>query len=119
MSDRRHDFEAKLYILSHEEGGRINPVGQGYRADFRYLDDPLGQAWMIHPRCLIDEAGNALPDDAFVTGDTFARMYILVPEYRVSEHRKRITVGMPFQVVEGSHVVAEGIVTKLVGLLDD
>ncbi len=30
MSNRRHDFESKLYILSHEEGGCINPVGQGY-----------------------------------------------------------------------------------------
>ena len=119
MPDRRHDFEAKLYILSRVEGGRINPIRQGYRADFRYLDGPVGTAWMIHPRCLIDEMGNLLPEDALVTGNTFARMYIVVPEYRVSEHRKRLSVGTRFQVVEGSHVVAEGTVTKLVGLFDD
>jgi len=50
MPTRCHDFEARLRFLSPEEGGRKTPVRQGYRADFRYLDDPTGTAWMIHPR---------------------------------------------------------------------
>lgn len=119
MPERRHDFEAKLRFLSPEEGGRQAPVQQGYRADFRYLDDPARTAWMIHPREFITEAGELLPADALVTGEVFARMYILMDHYRVTEHRSRIKVGLPFQVVEGSHVVAEGIVTEIVDLHDD
>ena len=119
MPTRRPDFEARLRFLSPEEGGRKTPVFRGYRADFRYLDDPPNMAWMIHPREFIDEAGELLPEDTPITGIVHARFWILVPEYRISEHRRRISVSTQFYVVEGSHIAAEGTVTKIVGLFDD
>lgn len=119
MPSRRHDFEASLCFLSPEEGGRQTPVRQGYRADFRYLDDLVGTAWMIHAREFIDENGKLLPEGLPIFGNINARMYIVTDYYRVSEHRKRLNIGTQFQVVEGSHVIAEGIVTKIVGLYDD
>ena len=73
---------------------------------------------MIHPHELISEAGDLLPEDCRVTGKVFARMYVVSNHYRVTEHRSRVRVGTQFHVVEGSHVVAEGIVTKIVGLND-
>jgi len=116
---RRHDFEAKLRFLTPEEGGRQAPVQNGYRADFRYLDDPPGTGWMIHPREFITKDGDMLPSDTLIIGDVYARMYILTEHYRMTEHRIRIHLGTQFEVVEGNHVVAEGIVTKIVGLNDD
>ena len=118
MSTRRHDLEAQLRFLPPEVGGRRTPIGQGYRADFRYLDDPAGTTWMIHPHELITEAGDLLPEDARVMGKVFARMHVLSDHYCVTEHCSRIKVGTQFQVVEGNHVVAEGVVAKLVGLHD-
>lgn len=116
MFSRRHDFEAKLRFLTPEEGGRQNPVMPGYKGDFRYLDDLSGTAWMIWPYEFIMEAGDVVPPETKVSGTICARMYIVVDQYRASEHRKRLSIGTQFQVVEGSHVVAEGIVTKIVGL---
>ena len=119
MPQRRHDFEARLRFLTPEEGGRQTPVSTGYRGDFRYLDDPPGTLWMIWPNEFITEQGEVLPPEIKVSGTTWARMFIVVDHYRTSLHRTRVQVGTPFQVVEGSHVVAEGVVTKLVGLHDD
>lgn len=118
MSIRRHDFEAQLRFLPPEVGSRWTPIGQGCHGDFRYLDDPAGTAWMIHPHELITEAGDLLPEDARVMGKVLARMHVLSDHYCVTEHCSRIKVGTQFQLVEGNHVVTEGVVAKLIGLHD-
>lgn len=118
MSIRRHDFEAQLRFLPPEVGSRRTPIGQGCHGDFRYLDDPAGTAWMIHPHELITEAGDLLPEDARVMGKVLARMHVLSDHYCVTEHCSRIKVGTQCQLVEGNHVVTEGVVAKLIGLHD-
>lgn len=48
-----------------------------------------------------------------------ARMRILSDEMRVEVHRKRIAVGVRFFCHEGPTRVAEGVVTRLLGLFDE
>lgn len=121
MPARRHDFEARLRFLSPEEGGRRGPVlaGMGYRPDVRYHDDPPNQLWAIWPMDLTTDDGILVPLGTPAPRIVRARMYILNPELCVSEHRARLHVGTEFQVMEGLHIVAEGVVTELVGLHDD
>ena len=121
MPARRPDFAARLRFLSPEEGGRktLPLSGLYYRPDMRYLDDPSDKLWVIWPRDLTTDDGNPLPSGTPMPSIVRAQMCIINDELRVSEHRSRLHVGTEFQVMEGPHVVAEGIVTELIGLHDD
>jgi translation elongation factor EF-Tu-like GTPase len=108
------DFEAELRFLTSEEGGRQGPVYQGYRPDLRY-DGDVNELWMIWP-VFIDDVGAVIVGDVPLRGKVHAQMYVVVDEMRKTIHRQRLAEGVKFFLHEGPHVVAEGVVTHIVGL---
>jgi hypothetical protein len=108
----RHDFEAELHFYPPEEGGKDQPVFQGYKPDFHYLDDPESVGWIIHPR-FVGENGEELPSEVPIAGKVLARMYIVSHEHREKVHRGRLREGLRFIFREGHQTVAEGIVIKV------
>ena len=88
-------FEAEVYILSHEEGGRHTPFFTGYRPQFYFrttdvtgtLNLPEGME-MIMPG-----------DNVRITGE------LIVPI--------AMEEGLRFAIREGGHTVGAGVVTKV------
>jgi hypothetical protein len=109
------DFQARIRFFPLEEGGR-RPYPNGIRFDFKYAEDD-NNLYMIHPD-FFDASGNS-----FSTADMLplgvwlaARMYIVVPEMREKVHRLKIKEDLKFFCMDGSRQVAEGVVSKIVGL---
>jgi len=96
-----HDIEAEIRFLTKEEGGRISPVFSGYRPQF-YYD---GRDW---------NAPHEYPDTYTVNPGDTVRAYLgfMSPQ----EHHGKIDVGMEFKIREGSRIVGEGVVTKIIDL---
>jgi len=88
-------FEAEVYILSHEEGGRHTPFFTGYRPQFYFrttdvtgtLDLPEGME-MVMP------------------GDRVQIVGTLIMPIAMEE-------GLRFAIREGGHTVGAGVVTKI------
>jgi len=113
------DFEASIRFLSASEGGRKTTwVTQGYRPDFSYKGE-LDSIFMIWP-LFLDEHGKPLLERSIVYTDApvTARMVIINPDLR-SEHRGRLKIGSEFYIREGSRIVAEGVVTRILDLHKD
>ena len=119
LSQYSNDFEAVIRIFSAEDGGRKTSICNGIRWDFAYASDimPL-TLYMIYPD-FFDQEGRSLPDDQpLPTGvDLPARMFVLVKEMR-DLHRQKIRKGVRFYCHEGGQRVAEGVVTRITGLLN-
>jgi translation elongation factor EF-Tu-like GTPase len=114
------DFEAVIRIYSAAEGGRRSPAFNGIRWDFAYAEQESPETlYMVWPDFL-DEAGNSLPGDVpLPVGQGLpARMTIVVDELRDRVHRSRIASGVRFFCHEGGKRVAEGVVTRITGLLE-
>lgn len=113
------DFEAKITILTSEQGGRVRPPYNYIRWDFGYAEDnrmepkhnQQANIYMIHPNFL-DESGIPVSKDIPLIGTYQVRMHIVVKEM-VEYHRSRLSVGTKFNCHEGSRIVARGTVTKL------
>jgi translation elongation factor EF-Tu-like GTPase len=106
------DFEAKITILSTEQGGRNTPPHNFIRWDFGYAEDvPLDEIYMIHP-VFLDKDGLPYAKDIPLEGTLAARMHIVVREM-VNYHKSRLSVGTKFNCHEGSRVVATGMVTEV------
>ena len=120
LSQYTNDFEAVIRIFSPEEGGRKASICNGIRWDFAYASDimPL-TLYMIYPD-FCDQEGRSLPDDQpLPTGvDLPAGMFVLVKEMR-DFHRQKIRKGVRFYCHEGGRRVAEGVVTRITGLLNE
>lgn len=115
------DFEATIRVYSAQEGGRKTPAYNGIRWDFAYADDSIEDGlYCIYPD-FMDEQGDSLPaETAIPIGIPLpARMTILNRELRASLHQHRIAPGVKFFCHEGGRRVAEGVVTKITGLLDN
>jgi translation elongation factor EF-Tu-like GTPase len=113
------DFEADITILTEEEGGRRTPAFNGIRFAFLYDGDSIEDGmYDIWPE-LIDSVGNVIPSDVLLSGTLHARMYFIAIRLADSVHRHRIKTGVKFFAMEGSHLVARGIVTKVTGLLSN
>ena len=113
------DFEARIRLFSSTEGGRRSTVFNGIRWDFEYAEQRPGETlYMIWPDFL-DDAGHPQSNDhPLPAGEALrARMTIAVDEMR-QFHRMRIAPGVRFFCHEGGKRVAEGIVTRVTGLLD-
>jgi hypothetical protein len=118
--DLRDDFEARIRVLTPEEGGRKTYAVNGIRWDFRYaLDTESKGYFMIYPDFL-DAAGNSLPVTVPLPTNEWlsARMYISNQETRERIHQKLLHFGTSFYCCEGPRIVAEGTVTRLTGLFD-
>lgn len=95
------DIEAQITFFSTTEGGRKSPAKSGYRCQFRYD----GQDWFgMHT---FPNVENVYPGDTVKSYVTF-----LNPE----EHRSGLCIGKEFFLVEGAHVTARGIVTRIIEL---
>ena len=117
----RDDFEAVIRIYSTEEGGRVSAACNGIRWDFSYAEDPVGsEIYMIFPDFL-DERGESLPNDKPlpVGVELNAKMTVGIDSMRAKVHRSCIREGQRFYCREGAKRVAEGIVTRITGLLSD
>jgi translation elongation factor EF-Tu-like GTPase len=117
----RDDFEAVIFVLRSDEGGRKIPARNGLRWDFTYAEEASSEnLYMIWPD-FVDENGVSLQKDMDlpVGVGLRARMTVVVDEMRERLHRAKIKVGTRFYCCEGSRRVAEGQVTKITGLFDD
>lgn len=117
LYQRRDDFEALVRILTAREGGRRLPAYNGIRWDLRYFHQADTELSMVWPE-FIDEEGEILPTDRPLTGVLRARFYVVAEEMR-DFHRQQVRRGVGFFCVEGAHVCAAGIVSKITGLTDE
>ena len=89
-------FEAEVYILSKEEGGRHTPFFQGYRPQFYFrTTDVTGQC--------------QLPDDVemVMPGDNVKLKAELINPIAMEE-------GLRFAIREGGRTVGAGVVSKII-----
>jgi elongation factor Tu len=89
-------FEAKVYILSKEEGGRHTPFFNGYRPQFYFrTTDVTGVA--------------TLPEgtEMVMPGDSVQLKIDLIAEIAMEE-------GLKFAIREGGRTVGAGFVTKII-----
>ncbi|SMP20492.1 hypothetical protein [Shimia sagamensis] len=115
------DFEAQIEILAPELGGRSVPARNQLRWDFAYANDagyaiggtPL-DLFMIYPNFLT-ATGHPLSKEAPISGTMNAHMHIVLRD-RLPVHQGLIKVGTRFNCHEGAHIVAKGVVTRLIGL---
>ena len=113
------DFQARIRIFTADEGGLGKPVFNGIRWDFSYMGDEAN-LYMIWPDFFDDDGNsftseNPLPVDEWLS----ARMYVVIPEMRAEIHQQKIREGIKFYCMEGPRRVAEGIVSRIVGLHED
>ena len=90
------EFEAEIYILTKEEGGRHTPFFTGYRPQF-YIrtTDVTGEV--------------TLPEgtEMVMPGDTVNLTITLIQPVAIEEK-------MSFAIREGGHTVGAGVVTKII-----
>jgi elongation factor Tu len=89
-------FEAEVYILSKEEGGRHTPFFQGYRPQFYFrTTDVTGQC--------------VLPDgiEMVMPGDNVQLTAELINPIAMEE-------GLRFAIREGGRTVGAGVVSKII-----
>ena len=113
------DFEARIRILTTEEGGKYRWTYNGIRWDFRYAFDPKKLVyWMLYPD-FYDANGSSFPPDYPVPAGEwlYARMYCFSLTGR-ELHQELIRPGTSFYCVEGNRIVAEGTVTRITGLFE-
>jgi elongation factor Tu len=89
-------FEAEVYILSHDEGGRHTPFFDGYRPQFYFrTTDVTGEA--------------KLPEgiEMVMPGDNVKMEVKLIAPIAMEE-------GLRFAIREGGHTVGAGVVSKVI-----
>ena len=90
------EFEAEVYILSKEEGGRHTPFFKGYKPQF-YLRTTDVTGEMILPE----------GTEMVMPGDTVNVNVNLIAPVALEEQQK-------FAIREGGHTVGAGIITKII-----
>jgi hypothetical protein len=112
-----HDFEALIRIFPPSEGGRHAPAFNGIRWDISYPDETPNQLYMVWPDFVDKEGESRSATEVLPVGaEIRAYMTVVADEMRADVHRQRIRVGTKFFCNEGPRRVAEGSVTKIVGL---
>ena len=105
-------FVAKIRFLSPEDGGRKDPVFQGYKPDLIYERSDEDETSMIWP-LYVDLEGKRYPDGYPIPQVCCAEMYMI---NKALKGRSRIQEGLEFTLVEeGAHAVGYGVVTKVNG----
>ena len=113
-----HDFVVEYKILSELEGGRKTLPRQGIKWDFSYKSPThdLNKLFMIWPQ-FINEKGQIIQKtEKSVPICGKARMWIVNDKMR-KYHQDKIHVGLKAYAMEGNHVVANYLVTEIVGLI--
>ena len=97
---RPPDIEAEISFLPTEQGGRRSPAQSGYRPNHNFgLPGTLNDAAHEYIGCECAAPGQIVK----------AHMWFLVPEYQ----RGRLYQGLSFTVQEGSRIVGNGVITKV------
>lgn len=114
------DFEARIRILSPNEGGRSTPAYNGIRWDFHYAQGEYAQGlllFMLRPDFYDPASGASFRDIPLRVDEwLFARMYSVNSKIRSHIHQKMVRPGTAFYCCEGPMIVAEGTVTRITGL---
>ena len=88
---------ATIYFLRTDEGGRSTPTFSGYRGQFHYNNHDWDAAYWF------------ASDPVYPGEEIEAMITLLSPDL----HRRRLHVGMPFEIREGRDVVARATITWL------
>ena len=90
------EFEAEIYVLSKEEGGRHTPFSKGYKPQFYFrTTDVTGEV-------ILGEG-----TEIVMPGDTTKVNVVLIAPIAMDD-------GLRFAIREGGRTVASGVVTKIV-----
>ncbi|MCL4405139.1 MAG: elongation factor Tu [Patescibacteria group bacterium] len=89
------DFDAEVYVLSKEEGGRHTPIFTGYKPQF-----------YIRTTDVTGEIALAQGTEMIMPGDTTKFSVKLVAPVALEEKQR-------FAIREGGHTVGAGVVTKI------
>ncbi len=113
MYTREPDFEAKIRLLTKQEGGRNSLPFQGYRSNFIYEGEDPHIQYSIWPEFL-DANKMPIPIKEFITSnECFANFYIFDKITKESIHRGKIIVGVKFNMMEGARIIGKGTVTQV------
>ncbi|MCI0682721.1 MAG: elongation factor Tu [Gemmataceae bacterium] len=97
------DFEANVYVLSKEEGGRHTPFFKGYRPQFYFrTTDVTGSV-----TALIGQDGKEA--EMCMPGDNIKMKVELIPDSPIA-----MDEGLRFAIREGGKTVGSGVVIKVV-----
>ncbi|RSK44581.1 hypothetical protein [Hymenobacter perfusus] len=113
------NFEACVRLLRPDEDGRQLPPYNGIRWDFSYAQDKPRVSYMwLYPDFFDPITGDSwrempLPVDEWL----HVRVAVILDEARPL-HQSKIRAGTSFYYCEGSHIVAEGTVTRITGLFE-
>jgi elongation factor Tu len=95
-------FEANVYVLSKEEGGRHTPFFAGYRPQFYFrTTDVTGSCTEL----IGQDGGKA---EMCMPGDNIKMKVELLPEMPIA-----MDAGLRFAIREGGRTVGSGVVTKI------
>jgi elongation factor Tu len=91
------EFEAEVYVLSKDEGGRHTPFGKGYKPQFYFrTTDVTGEVFLPEGTEMV------------MPGDTLSNVVVkLIVPIAMDE-------GLRFAIREGGRTVASGVVTKVI-----
>ena len=95
-------FEANVYVLSKEEGGRHTPFFAGYRPQFYFRTTDVTGSCVE----LIGQDGNKA--EMCMPGDNIKMKVELIPESPIA-----MDDGLRFAIREGGKTVGSGVVTKI------
>ena len=95
-------FEANVYVLSKEEGGRHTPFFAGYRPQFYFRTTDVTGSCVE----LIGTDGNKA--EMCMPGDNIKMKVELIPESPIA-----MDEGLRFAIREGGKTVGSGVVTKI------
>jgi elongation factor Tu len=97
-------FEAQVYVLTKEEGGRHTPFFAGYRPQFYVrTTDVTGKV----VACTADDGSRS---DIVIPGDRILRVVELIQAIAIEK-------GIRFAIREGGHTVGAGVVARILRLL--
>lgn len=111
----RPDFAAQLKTIPQTKFR--SALRQGLKLDLMYEADEK-QIWMVH-YALLDSEGNCLPQYTVCEGEVKAYFRVVDSELRLTVHKQRIQPRTRFYVVIGPVKIAEGVVTEVLGLLNE
>ncbi|HEY3782651.1 MAG TPA: hypothetical protein VGL56_16325 [Fimbriimonadaceae bacterium] len=103
--DSQPDFEGIVTIRE----GMFHRVG--FRPDFFYKG-ATKVGWLIWPQQVLDLEGQVLPEGTPYPRTALVRLIILSEEFKPM-HRERLRPGVEFTLNEGSHIIMDGVVTKV------
>lgn len=102
-----HRIRVQIRYLLPDEGGRKQPVFDGYPGAFHYEADN----YEVHDG--IQRFPDLPEGQAVVAGKTVPGVVEFIESYWNEYHSKIMTVGMRFRIQEGGRIVGRGVITAI------